>query len=146
MKIVKGLLDYSTPWALPDIYLFTGNPVVNSRGGIVMGRGAARQVRDLYPGVDRELAQTTGENIRLVLLAPRMHLGWIKVKNHWNDIADLDLIERSFNILNKLASRDKMRDIKFHCNYPGIGYGKLSYESVNKRLSGLVDNIILYKE
>ena len=97
-----------------------------------MGRGAARQVRDLYPGVDRELAQTTGENIRLVLLAPRMHLGWIKVKNHWNDIADLDLIERSFNILNKLASRDKMRDIKFHCEQPVAKAHRLQFRALRR--------------
>ena len=146
MKIVKGLLDYNKPWTLPDIYLFTGNPIINSRGRIVMGRGAARQVRDTYPGVDKELAKAPGEYIKWVLLAPRMYLGWIKVKNHWSSVADLDLIEKSFKILNKLASYDKMKNVKFHCNYPGIGYGKLSYNSVNKRLVGLVDNIILYKE
>ena len=45
MKLIKGLLDYSKPWTIPNIYLFTGNPIVKANGAIVMGCGAARQVR-----------------------------------------------------------------------------------------------------
>ena len=44
-----------------DLALFTGNSTVRRDGALVMGRGLAREVRDRFPGIDRELAARIGE-------------------------------------------------------------------------------------
>ena len=149
MIIVNELLDYTKEWELPHLYLFTGNPIVNARGGIVMGRGAARQIRDFYKDIDIRFAQATGEYIRWVELKKGQYLGWIKVKNHWADNADIDLIKISFNKLKQLVTHFKEQKVacNFHCNYPGIGNGHLTYNDVNNVLLSLnlPDEIILYR-
>ena len=87
MKLINGLLDYSKPWAVPDIYLFTGNPIVKANGAIVMGRGAAKQVRDTFPGIDKVFGEEIAKrpNVNLIWLkgAEHQYLGWFKVKEHW---------------------------------------------------------------
>jgi len=149
MIIVNGLLDYTKEWKLPNLYLFTGNPIVNVRGGIVMGRGAAKQIRDFYKGIDIKFANAKGENLRWVMLKNGQYLGWIKVKNHWANNADLDIIKTSFNKLKNAVEifNEQGAGYKFHCNYPGVGNGHLQYTDVDKVLSSLnlPDEIILYK-
>lgn len=145
MKIINGLLDYTQKWNLPDLYLFTGNPIINARGGIVMRRGAAKQVRDYYPNIDIKFAKAPGESIKWVMITPTQLIGWIKVKHHWAEDANLDLILYSFSKLNELAKENPK--FRFHCNYPGIGNGKLSYNKVDNILKSIniIDSIILYK-
>ena len=145
MLIRNNYLDYSTPWSSPDVYLFTGNPCVNSKGEVVMGRGAALCVKTHYPQVGKLLAQQQQDYIRIVEIQPKQYIGWLQVKYHWASSADLELIKKSFTKLRQLA---KLKNaIIFHCNYPGIGCGGLSFNIVQKSLVkiGLPDNVILYK-
>ncbi len=95
MHTVNSLLDYSEDWTLPEVRLFTGNPIKRQDGGIVMGRGAARQVRDTYPGIDKLIK--TDKPVTWIEIPDRSRqwLGWFKVKHHWKDEACLDLIKES---------------------------------------------------
>lgn len=61
MKLVLGKLDYS-PEAMRrtherTAFLFTGNSTIKTNGALVMGRGAALEVRDAYPGIDHALGK-----------------------------------------------------------------------------------------
>jgi len=150
MKIVDGLLDYSKPWATPDLYLFTGNRYITAKGKLVMGRGAALQCRDTYPGVDKDLANKMSKNklssnyfIIFTQLDKDQYLGVFQVKNNFADKAELEIIKRSTKILTQYAI--KKPHLNFHMNFPGIGYGGLPYESILPIMQELPDNVILYK-
>ena len=147
MKLINGLLDYSAYWQVPDVYLFTGNPVVKNNGAIVMGRGAAKQVRDSFPGIDKAFGQAVRRNpkahILSVTISPQRYLGWFKVKDHWAEDAKVELIDQSVNALRAIAI--KHRDTTYHMNYPGIGNGKLDIKTVHHILQHLPDNVRIYK-
>lgn len=147
MKLIHKLLDYSKPWTLPDVYLFTGNPIIKKDGAIVMGRGAAKQVRDTYPGIDQSfgmiIQRKPQTNLAWISLPNDMHLGWFKVKNHWAEQANELLIKDSTEILDRIAN--KHRDKTFHMNFPGIGNGKLGIDRVMPIIELLPDNVWIYK-
>lgn len=61
MRVWTGHIDY-TPAGMAAsplnwVYLFTGNCYLKANGALVMGRGAALQVRDAYPGIDKLLGR-----------------------------------------------------------------------------------------
>jgi hypothetical protein len=147
MKLIKGLLNYREPWTLPDIYLFTGNPIRKRNGAIVMGRGAAQDVRDTYPGVDKvfgdKLKNRPLANLVWVTIRAKQHIGWFKVKNHWQNKANLELIEASVDDLNRIAFNNP--NVTFHMNYPGIGNGHLDVNAVQPLLERLPNNVWVYK-
>lgn len=148
MKLIEGHLDYTKKWQAPDIYLFTGNPITRRDGGLVMGAGAARQIRDNYPGIDKKLGnlvQREGihKRLRFLEMAPHQFLGWFQVKDHWAEPAQLHIISEATNTLKGLA--EKYRDLVFHMNYPGIGNGQLPIGQVEGIVSMLPDNVLLYR-
>ena len=142
MRTIQHRLDYATRWSLPDVYLFTGNPVRNARGGVVMGRGAARQVRDAYPGLD--LLIKTHKPVTFVEVpgGDQQYIGWFQVKHHWRDPADLPLISASADMLASIAGT--RQHVTFHLNAPGIGNGKLAWDDVLPVLQHLPDNVLIY--
>jgi|GEM_PF-1035847 len=143
-EIVQSLLDYSKPWGADDVYLFTGNPVRKTNGAIVMGRGAALQVRDTYPGVDQALGKAIepGRGLAFVDLNPSQKLGWFQVKDHWRDDAKLDLIASSSKELAALAQANPQTT--YHLNAPGIGNGRLGWNDVEPILQELPGNVKVY--
>jgi hypothetical protein len=147
MKIIQGLLDYSKPWIYPNLYLFTGNAAITHDGRLVMGRGAAKQCHDTYPGIDRELAQKVvkqpEKHILWIEIEDGQMLGWFKVKHHWADQADIRLIEQSTASLSQLANRRP--HLQFHMNYPGIGNGRLTEHEVGHIIHHMPDNISVYR-
>jgi hypothetical protein len=147
MKLINSLLDYSDPWKDPDIYLFTGNPIIKKNGAIVMGRGAARQVRDRYPGIDVVFGKIISEEPHLNVLVigkGDRQLGWFKVKDHWREPAKLSIISKSAAKLTKLATEHP--ELRFHMNYPGVGNGHLNVATVAPLLQALPDNVLLYRK
>jgi hypothetical protein len=147
MKLIKGLLNYAIPWAVPNIYLFTGNPIVKANGAIVMGRGAAKQVRDTFPGIDVVFGSQLKLRplVSLVWLkgAEHQYIGWFKVKEHWKLPADRSAIAASANALAIIAAAHA--DRVFHMNYPGVGNGKLTEADVSPYLEILPDNVLIYR-
>jgi hypothetical protein len=146
MQLKLGLLDYSKPWTLPDVYLFTGNPIKKKNGAIVMGRGAAKQVRDSYPGIDVVMGRMIKPNMPLAWASVTNHqfIGWFQVKHHWRAEADVGLIERSAHALAEVA--EKRPEITFHLNFPGVGNGGLGADQVLPIIeNALPDNVLVYK-
>lgn len=141
MKLVEGLIDYSQRWELPDVFMFTGNKFITKDGRLVMGRGAAKQVRDTYPGVDKRIK--SDRPVTFCRLGPNQYLGYFCVKDHFRESADLDLIGQSVTALVTHASR--VPQATFHLNYPGIGAGRLSESAVEPILQRLPDNVWVYK-
>jgi len=123
-----------------DIFIFTGNSYVRKDGALVMGRGLALDIRDKIP----ELAYILGDRIKEspkygLIIEEDLGLGVFQVKYHFSDNADLDLIRFSCGILSEYANTHL--DKKIHMNYPGIGYGHLSRESVEPIIRELPDNV-----
>ena len=147
MKLIDGLLDYSTKWTLPNVYLFTGNAIIKNNGAIVMGRGAAKQVRDSYKDIDKSFGAAIEHKpdslLAWVSFPNDMHLGWFKVKDHWRENAKIDIIKASTAVLTRIAL--KRPEIIFHMNYPGIGNGRLGLDQVAPILNTLPDNVRIYK-
>jgi hypothetical protein len=151
MKLINGLLNYSVPWTLPDMYLFTGNSTVKKNGANVMGRGAARQVRDSFSGIDQifgyELTQLPGANLIWVVkdesADDASYLGWFKVKQNWYEPASIHLIQESTLQLWDQALKQSERT--FHMNFPGVGNGQLAIEKVLPIVEQLPDNVLLYR-
>ena len=130
-----------------DIYLVTTNSYIRNDGALVMGRGAAKQLATLYPKIPYELGrriQHLGEyNIGVITdKVSGLSLGAFQVKYHFGDAADLDLIKRSADELHKVACEDGR---VFHVNFPGIGNGRVSFDSVYPLIERLPDNVCVWQ-
>ena len=131
MQLINHRLDYSKPWSLPDLYVFTGS--------------AAKQVRDSWLGFDKNMIDITFYNfvITEINFELKQYIGWFQVKDHWRDQASLALIRHSTETLGTFAlSRPHLL---IHMNYPGIGNGRLREAEVQPVLETLPDNVRVYK-
>jgi hypothetical protein len=152
MILKEQLLDYSKAWSKPDVYMFTGNNTLKSGDVLVMGRGAAKQVRDAFPGVDAQIGEYIKQcmikfrqgdyGIIFANISPDQIVGAFQVKRYYSDDADLDIIRKSMKMLSFLAL---LSDYTFHLNFPGIGAGRLQYDDVLPIIENLPDNVIVYR-
>lgn len=171
MKEIRGLLDYTDEWSLPTIKIFTGNNTITKDGRLVMGRGAAKQVRDHYRGIDRKLGEKIQdihnrekrENYNFTLCDidefsqlgaysksllklksnKTFIIGILQVKQHYSSTADIDIIRDGVQVLNHVAR--SRPNLKFEMNYPGIGYGNLKIKHIRSIVNILPDNVTLYR-
>jgi hypothetical protein len=133
-------------WGKTDLFLFTSNPIVNSRGLAVMGRGIAKQIADKYPQVQREFGdylKFPGPDFscdRLCIVDNQL-VGFFMVKDHWRSPARLDIISDSVDELGAMASAYDRIDL----NFPGIGNGKLTREAVLPIIQFLPDNVHVWE-
>lgn len=144
MQIVKEELLHVKD--LPTMVVITTNSIVKGNGALVMGAGAARQVRDKVPGIDKECGSaiiarkerdTFARNqdmygfleVRPWTRPGKGGFGIFQVKRHFKSEAQIDLINYSCQTLSQW-----MRGNEFKCpvrmNFPGIGNGKLKREKV----------------
>lgn len=143
MRITHGYIDYSNKPDKHTCLLFTGNAYVKNSGALVMGRGAAQQVRDTYPGADTWFGariKRQGDEYG-VIINPVNGFGIFQVKHHYHDKASLSLIAVSARDLRIVAW--SFPDILFRCNFPGIGNGGLERDEVESVLdsANLPDNV-----
>lgn len=131
---VRGDLWKLIPEEYPALKLITTNGERRKDGACVMGRGCARQARDMIPGVDYKLGELLGEYgnrvFRLAALEDGCHLGSFPVKHSWKEYADPELIEISAHQLVELANDFGYRSI--FLPRPGAGNGKLDYQTCVK--------------
>ncbi len=144
MKLEIG--DMWTAWAKTDHFIFTGNSFVKRNGALVMGRGIARTVRDKWLGVDMELGSAVNQakdddGYYGVILGRK--LGVFQVKYFWGHDAEIDLIAASARALSEIAVSKPHE--RFDMNFPGIGNGKLDYETVLPVLGVMPDNVHVWK-
>lgn len=149
-------LKYGNLWDTTDpVILVTANSYITKDGRLVMGRGAALELKNLIPGFDfRAGERLLGSCGHLGKYGVEFFsynyadglalLGIFQVKYNFKDRADLDLIKYS---TDKLLSKwvelvDKGYDA-ISMNFPGIGYGGLNFEDVLPIVSVLPDNVTL---
>ena len=134
MEIIEG--DLWSEVGKADLILFTSNADLNSQGDLVMGKGAAAEAKQRWPGLATALALATGGRreyglawARGVETGSKTKLGCLQVKRAWRDPADLKLIDWSAGklaaALAKWLSNPEHagREIRVALNYPGIGRG-----------------------
>lgn len=154
MKLVRGNL-----WDSPDdLILVTTNSYIRNDGALVMGRGAALELKNRFSGIDHELGWLVskyGERSNLgirygLILAGIINwssysrlYGIFQVKYHFKDKANLELIDYSTKYLVNWC--ESWPNMKVSMNFPGIGYGQLSREEVLPIISILSDNVTVYE-
>lgn len=146
MILVDGKLNYAAPQYEDEYYLFTGNSYINKKGELVMGRGAAAEVKSLYPTLPLEFGKAIGKQLHLAAYGLRWvgRIGVFQVKRHFRDYAEYPLIGMSAELLAEWAF--SFPAATFHMNFPGIGYGGLDQQKVLPMLEPLPLNVYIYKE
>lgn len=153
MLEIRGDLWKLSPDEYPALKLITTNGQTRQDGACVMGRGCARQARDMIPGIDYKLGELLrkygNRPFRLAALPDGSHLGSFPVKNHWKEYADPELIRRSAHQLVELADSFGYKAI--FLPKPGAGNGKLDYHTsvrpvLERVLLGERFRIVSYRE
>ena len=130
----------------PGIKIVTTNSFITKQKRLVMGRGAALQLRSLVSDIDlvfgKMILDTCGHLGTYGLL---MHgkYGASQVKYNFMDKADPDLIAFSMGFL---ANEANINRYIYNINYPGIGNGGLSKEIVRPLLDILPDNVYVWEK
>lgn len=131
-----------------DLFLVTTNPVINKSGGLVMGRGIAKEFATRFPEGPKEFARLVrafpSHYVRTLTYTPvfgEQTVGYFMVKDHWAEPAKLSIIMRSTAELMDRAPLYKRIDL----NFPGIGNGGLDREVVLPIISALPDNVHIWE-
>ena len=147
MRLVKGMLDYAIAKDLSPVralLLFTGNSYIKRNGALVMGRGAALQVRDAYPGIDKDIGCQIDHLAFYGLVTSKTvqpNIGAFQVKYSAFEAADLHLISESAALLRQYAEANAF---PIYMNFPGVGNGRLTREQVWPYIEPLPDNVFVY--
>jgi hypothetical protein len=127
------------------IKFVTGNSYLTKDLRLVMGRGAALELKTRSPGIDKifgNIIDKTCGHLRVYGLIKHDSCGVFQVKYNFRDKADLELIKFSAILL---ADEARKTDQIIHLNYPGIGNGKLSKDIVRPLLDILPDNVHIWE-
>ena len=131
----------------PGIIIVTTNSFLTSEVKLVMGRGAAWQLKRKLPGIEKifgkMILDTCGHLGRYGLLFHGKY-GAAQVKYHFMERADLDLIE--FSMIKLSLEAKKAQKTVFNINYPGVGNGRLKESEVKPALRMLPDNVYVWKK
>lgn len=134
---------------------FTANSSLNRHGELVMGRGAAKEIKKQWPKTAKYLgdriARLSGRDYYILdsgviagdITCP-CHIGAFQVKQGWWEQARLDLIDQSAIRLRELALR---QPVPIYLNFPGIGYGRLKHkkQDIEAILAMLPDNVFVWQ-
>lgn len=146
MILRKGNMWDAWDWA--DVFMITTNPIIRRDGAVVMGRGIAKEAKDLFPTLPYDFgkvlqAQTKPRNVGRIGIYKHTPIFYFMVKNHWAQPAQLKIIEQSVVELNELLSAQP--DITIALNFPGIGNGGLDRKDVLPLLNHLADNVHIWE-
>lgn len=111
-----------------------------------MGRGSALDVKRAWPKLPRFFGNRV-EYIRnnYIIFEPETNIGCFRVKDEYDEAADLGLIEQSVDSLSEYLRRWFLTDIEVHMPFPGIGAGQRTKEEVLPLIDSLPDNVIVYE-
>lgn len=152
-KVIGNMWDYDQQ---PDTYrlFITTNGTVKQSGATVMGRGCAKEAKDMFPELPLVLGQLLQDWYKSeatttppVLWLDEFRLGCFPVKMHWYLKADLALIEQSAKSLVEMANEHKWKEW-IVVPWPGCGNGGLKREEVEPILAKYFDErfIVIGKE
>jgi len=148
MKLAQGNM-FAHPASL---ILVTTNSYVRSNGTLVMGRGAASQLKNYLPNCESIFGHMVQHTTRGHVMARYgicihpyaqngVNYGIFQVKYHWGKPAIPELIAHSVSKLTQIAHLYPSISL----NYPGIGNGGLSEEAVWPMVYDLPDNVTVWK-
>lgn len=123
--------------------VITTNGDVNRQHEAVMGRGVAEQAKRMFAELPRMLGKflEVGGNhcyVLPIIRQPGAFTVSFPVKRHWNERADLKLIERSAHELVALANTYGWSRV--YIPRPGCGNGRLKWEDVRVILRPIFDD------
>jgi len=110
-------------------------------GACVMGRGLALQTKERFPCFPYDLGERLREYGNVVFTFQRYRIITFPVKHHWNEMADLHLIEESAKALQEIFKYN-LSGIPTPIYLPrvGCGNGKLDWKNVKPILEATLDN------
>ena len=131
-----------------DAFLITTNSYIRNDGELVMGRGIAKESKDLFEGLPLALGNKIEKRCGHlgtygIFPSGQNKIVAFQVKTHFKNDAELGLIENSAGQLSKVAK--KYSDKRFDLNFPGIGWGGLNEEKVKPILKPLPDNVHIWR-
>jgi len=129
MKELTGDMFSTKIISFADALCVTTNGFSKKNGRAVMGRGNAKQAKDLYKNIDLEfgnLLKKNGNIVQILRMNPIPIISF-PVKHNWWEKADLELIRRSTFELVKLTDENNWK--KIILPRPGCYNGKLKWIS-----------------
>jgi len=126
--------------------IVTTHSFLTSEVKLVMGRGAAWQLKMKVPGIDQifgEMIHRACGHLGRYGLIFHQRYGAAQVKCRFNEKASLELIRSSMTILSTVAGRNP-KSI-FNINFPGIGNGGLRRDQVKSLLKMLPANVHVWE-
>ena len=127
--------------------IVTTNSFLTSEEKLVMGRGAAWQLKMKVPGIDKIFGKMINENyghLGCYGLIFHKRYGAFQVKYMFSEVARLELIRHSMTILSEIAIRDHQSI--FNLNYPGIENGGLKENRLRPVIEKLPQNVHIWKK
>jgi hypothetical protein len=128
-----------------DYICITTNSVVKKNGELVMGAGNADQAQKKIPNIAKlfgELITNKGKRMGVYnLVAVGKYIAF-QTKIHYADPSPLEVVQKSCDILNKLAR--KYPNKIFGLPFPAINNGKRTVAEIMPMLVPLPDNVHVY--
>lgn len=147
MILRKGNMFDEDP-SLFNRIIITGNSIVKPNGRLVMGAGAAKDLRDKVKGIDlvfgKKVSDYNSKGKEYLLLFHNFY-GILQVKYNWWENANVDLIGRSLERLKYYSN--KYPKVVYNLNYPGIGYGGIERHIMENILCTMnfADNVVVWE-
>ena len=152
-QVFNALLQYSPHVPSNNVLMFTANSDLKTNRELVMGKGNAKIVRDMFPGIAAMFGQVLQSQAHLatqggvyglkMVQYNNLAIGAFQTKTNWNKSADLQVIGYSTYLLNEIAR--SRTDLTFHLPMPGVGNGHLSVQQVWEVIKCLPDNVYIYQ-
>lgn len=134
IEITGNIWDYHERG---EVICITTNGSLNKQRKAVMGRGVARQAKDRFSDLPKDLAAHIMLNRNTVGWFPAYSIISFPVKHKWWEEASIDLIKKSAQQLRFLASQFHV-DRKLYMVRPGCGNGGLKWEDVRLVLGAIL--------
>lgn len=145
MIISNNLLSYPRVIVGNNIYMFTANSTLRNNGKLVIGRGCAKSVRDIYDGIDKLFGDVIEHNSVFGVKFVQHNQQWIgafQTKIDWQKDSPLDVVATSIAYLKRVA--ELRPEYTFHLPCPAISNGGKSVDEILPMLECLPDNVIIY--
>lgn len=137
-----------------DYLCLPTNKMWDRNGNAILGAGLAKQVKERFPGVEKDMGEVLRYNEEHlinqdVFIIPQKYWKWGKqiiafsTKYDWKEKSSLFLIKESAIQLEKMIRENKEKI--FMLAFPGVGMGGLTKEEVRKVIVPILigDNIFV---
>jgi len=137
IEIVGDIWEQKCDWLC-----ITTNGIIAKNGKAVMGKGIALQAKQLYPDIDKILAQKIKERGNIVSslwwdCENKRHIISFPTKEHWRNKSSLVLISNSAKQLKEYFDNMNMKPI-IMLPKPGCSCGQLDWKDVKDSLSSIL--------